>query len=437
MDCPAIPTAFTTSEDNATCGKSEVWKVEREAPVSMRQFLSGCFGVFLDKIAIRSRCPSDFNHPDICWKSNTASCRQSRRFLECLDDNFLRQEIDSPTQGEAILDLIVTDASELIRDVKTGGSLGCSDHALVEFTVLRDTCQTRGIVRTLNFRKANLQLFKELVNRTPWEAVLRDKGAEQSWQTFKDAFHRAQELSIPRCKKSSKKGKRPAWLSQDLLVKVKDKKEWHRQFRQEQVSWEEYRDAARLCRDDVRKAKVRLELNLARDAKDNKKGFYRYVNQKRKVEESMPLLMGKNVKLVTTDEENAEVLNNFFASVFTANLSPLFRKDRLGRRGGGVALYIKDQLECMGLQLWMDEDPTESLWVKIKGSTGAGDVTVGVCYRPLDQGDRVDEALYRQLGAALHSQTLVLTGGLQPRRYLLEGQHSRAQEIQEVLGMCR
>lgn len=37
--------------------------------------------------------------------------------------------IDSPTRGDALLDLMVTDASELISDIKTGGSLGCSDHA--------------------------------------------------------------------------------------------------------------------------------------------------------------------------------------------------------------------------------------------------------------------------------------------------------------------
>jgi len=63
----------------------------------------------------------------------------------------------------------------------------------------------------------------------------------------------------------------------------------------------------------------------------------------------------------------------------------LFRKDRQGRRGGGVALYVKDQLECMELRLGMDEEPTESLWVKIKGRTGTGNITVGVCYRPPDQ----------------------------------------------------
>jgi len=59
----------------------------------------------------------------------------------------------------------------------------------------------------------------------------------------------------------------------------------HKQWKQAQVSWEEYRDAAQLCRGGVRKAKVQMRLNLARDAKDSKKGFYRYVSQKMKVKE--------------------------------------------------------------------------------------------------------------------------------------------------------
>jgi len=138
----------------------------------------------------------DFNHCDICRKSSTASCRQSRRFLECIEDNCLSQVIDSPTRGDAILDLLVTSATELIRDVKVGGSVGCSDHALVEFADLRDMGQAKSKVRTLNFRKAKFQLFKVLVSRTPWKTVLRDKGAEQSWQLFKDAFHGALDPQV-------------------------------------------------------------------------------------------------------------------------------------------------------------------------------------------------------------------------------------------------
>ena len=49
-----------------------------------------------------------------------------------------------------------------------------------------------------------------LVNETTWESVL--KGKDWIWQIFKEAFLRAQELSIPRCKKSGKEGKRMAWL---------------------------------------------------------------------------------------------------------------------------------------------------------------------------------------------------------------------------------
>ncbi|KFZ52138.1 hypothetical protein N321_14184, partial [Antrostomus carolinensis] len=177
-------------------------------------------------------------------------------------------------------------------------------------------------IRILNFRKTNLQLFKELVNRITWEMALKDKAAEQSWQIFKDVCHRAQELLMPRCKKSGKEGKRLAWLSQDLLVKLKGKMELHKKWKQGQVSWKEYTGIARLCRDKVWKAKVQLELNLARESKKNKKNFYRYVNRKRKIKERVPTLMSNHGDLVTIDEKRAEVLNNFFASVFTGNLSP-------------------------------------------------------------------------------------------------------------------
>jgi len=41
-----------------------------------------------------------------------------------------------------------------------------------------------------------------------------------------------------------------------------------------------------LFRDGVKKAKAQMEMNLARDAKNNEKGFYRYIHQKNKVKES-------------------------------------------------------------------------------------------------------------------------------------------------------
>lgn len=77
---------------------------------------------------------------DVCWKSSMASRRQSRGLLQSVEENFLSQVINSPTRGDALLDLIVTNT---ITDITIGDSLGCSDHALVEFTVLRDMGQAK------------------------------------------------------------------------------------------------------------------------------------------------------------------------------------------------------------------------------------------------------------------------------------------------------
>ena len=59
----------------------------------------------------------------------------------------------------------------------------------------------------------------------------------------------------------------------------------------------------RACRDATRKAKVHLGLNLARDVKDNKKGFFKYISSKWKPRENVGLLLNEEGVLVTEDAE--------------------------------------------------------------------------------------------------------------------------------------
>ena len=63
----------------------------------------------------------------------------------------------------------------------------------------------------------------------------------------------------------------------------------YRKWKHGCVSWEEYRDVVHVCRDRIRKAKAQMELNLAGDVKDNKKGLYRYMGRRRQAKESVPL----------------------------------------------------------------------------------------------------------------------------------------------------
>lgn len=69
------------------------------------------------------------------------------------------------------------------------------------------------------------------------------------------------------------------------------------------------------------RVKAHLELYLAKAVKD-KKGFFKYINMKRKTRETVGLLLNRAGTLATEDTEKAEILNTFFASVFNGKGQP-------------------------------------------------------------------------------------------------------------------
>ena len=74
---------------------------------------------------------------------------------------------------------MLTSACEMIGDIRYKGCLECSDHAMVEFTLLSNMKQTKSKIRILNFRKAKFHFFRELVNKLPGKMSPRQgKGAE-------------------------------------------------------------------------------------------------------------------------------------------------------------------------------------------------------------------------------------------------------------------
>ena len=83
----------------------------------------------------------------------------------------------------------------------------------------------------------------------------------------------------------------------------------------------------------------------------------------------------------------------------------LFRRDRQGRRGGAVGLYVRDCYDCFEHKC--SEDSMECLCIRNRQKANWAYVVVGVYYRPPRQ---VDEIFYKHLGEISRSLALVLVG---------------------------
>jgi len=99
----------------------------------------------------------------------------------------------------------------------------------------------------------------------------------------------------------------------------------------------------------------------------------------------------------------------------------LFRRDRQGKSGGGVVLYIKKSIQSEELSLKNSQEQVESLWVRIRDQSNKGNLALGVYYRLPNKREPSDKAFFLQLQTALRSQSHP-AGGLQPPQHLLEKQ---------------
>ena len=73
----------------------------------------------------------------------------------------------------------------------------------------------------------------------------------------------------------------------------------------------------------------------------------------------------------------------------------MFRKDRLGRRGGGVILYIKESIQAYEIKLEKEAECEEAVWCNI--ITGNSTLTVGLVYRSpnisMEENEKIHNAI--------------------------------------------
>jgi len=124
-----------------------------------------------------------------------------------------------------MLDLVITNKEGLVGNVKVKGSLGCSDHEMVQFKILRAVRWVRSNLATLDFRRADSGLLRDLLGRIPWDKVPEGRGDQERWSVLKDHLLQAQERCNLTKRKLDRNARRPTWMNKEFLAKFKQKKE--------------------------------------------------------------------------------------------------------------------------------------------------------------------------------------------------------------------
>ncbi|GAB0179901.1 hypothetical protein GRJ2_000455400 [Grus japonensis] len=187
---------------------------------------------------------------------------------------------------------------------------------MVEFKIFSVMRKKVSRVATLDFWRANFKLFRELFRRVPWESAFEGLGVHKCWSIVKNHLLEAQEQAILLCCKSSNQGRRPAWLNREIFVELMRIKILYDLWKRGQTLQKDYRAVVCICREKTRMAQVQLDLKLASVASDNKKGFFKYVNSKRRSKENIGPILVEVGHLTNRDEEKVEAFNAIFASVF-------------------------------------------------------------------------------------------------------------------------
>ena len=92
----------------------------------------------------------------------------------------------------------------------------------------------------------------------------------------------------------------------------------------------------------------------------------------------------------------------------------MFRKDRMGRRGGGVLLYIKDNIPAYEVQLQEEADCNEAIWCILV--TGHTTVTIGVVYRCPNITKQNNEKIHNAISEVSKGDCIIM-GDFKPWKY--------------------
>ena len=277
----------------------------------------------------------DFNCPRISWGSFTApSDGIEDLILDFTLQNGFSQLVNEPTRLENILDLILCNEPLLVTGLSVESPIGNSDHASVEFCVSNSSCSdyfasTHYIQDTVNrvykWKDADYDSMRSYLSGVDWQSLFSfNLTVDSLWSAFCDILQSAIDLYVPFYTVSSSKfsvnrtklRKYPRVIRKAIARK---RCLWrcHRHDLADENLWRQYKAAHSECRKLIREYELKRETEVVEA--NNLGKFYRFVNNKMACKTGVATLRDADQNAVIDDQDKANLLNRFFASVCTVD----------------------------------------------------------------------------------------------------------------------
>ena len=264
----------------------------------------------------------DLNLPSIDWNHLFASARAEKQVLDTVQNYFWTQHVDFPTRldpssgAESLLDPCFSSIPDLVLGVESHGWF--SDHIIYSAEIARPASRASTMELVPDWCKADLDKLVSSLANVDWKAELNNISGLSGWEFLKKKIDEETHACVP--VKMRRVGNRPLWMTRNVLRLIRKKRRlwrWYSSSRdyQEYMAYKQVQDEVKKS---VKNAKRNFEKKLAKDAhRNNTKPFYSYMKKRTNNRVGVGPLKDSTGQLVTADENMAEMLNNFFCSVFT------------------------------------------------------------------------------------------------------------------------
>ena len=265
----------------------------------------------------------DFNFGNINWITHEA-CGQSKNFLDCINDNFLHQHVHQITRGKNILDLVFTSEEHMIEELNVGEPFGTSDHQIIRCKLIVSKCnEIPDSKPLLNYFKADYNAIREKLKADDLFGEIREKNIEEFWNFLKSKIEEIKDKFIPVRQKLRGKC---SWSTRETTKCRRAKvKAWTKFCKlRSDDAYQKYKLKLNKATAANKNAQRNFEKKLATYIKDNNKSFFAYVRSKQRTRDKVGPLKDKNDKIIVDDQQGADLLNDYFSSVFTKKILKMY-----------------------------------------------------------------------------------------------------------------